>query len=325
MGALWRRALAWLRRLFGREPAPGRYETGTQRALGGWISSAPLLWPSREFLLYIPRGHAMWKRTPLVVLCHGCKQTPEDIAQGTRIAALADARGFLVLLPRQKDAANRLRCWTWFDTRTAKGSGEAAIVAAQIRSVLRRFRIDRRRVIAAGMSAGGAMAAVLGVRHPGLVTAVAVHSGLPCGAASSPMTAIRVMATGPDRDVAAIADEARRYAPPSSLPVPLLAIHGGRDAVVSPRHAAALVRQYLRLNGHCAGRADGEGDALPKADAESRSTLPDGSESVARDWRIDGRLVARYVEIPALDHAWSGGDASLPFNDPRAPDATALP
>jgi poly(3-hydroxybutyrate) depolymerase len=313
-----------LRRLFGREPAPGRYETGTQRAFRGWISSAPLLWPSRDFLLYIPRGHSSWRRAPLVVLCHGCRQTPEDIAQGTRIAALADARGFLVLLPRQKDEANRLRCWTWFDTRTSKGAGEAAIIAAQIRSVLRGFRVDRRRVIAAGMSAGGAMAAALGVRYPGMVTAVAVHSGLPCGAAASPMTAIRVMSAGPDRDVVAIAEEARRNAPPGSLPVPLLAIHGGSDAVVSPRHATALVRQYLRLNGHPGVAAGDPGAALPAADAESRSTLPDGREAHAREWRLEGRLIARFVEVPDLDHAWAGGDASLPYNDARPPDATAL-
>lgn len=325
MGKLLERIVAWLRRLVGRREVPGRFESGSRFAWSGRLATAPFLWPSREYLVYVPRNHGRWKRVPLVVLCHGCRQTPEDIARGTRIAALADERGFIVLLPRQSEDANQWRCWTWFDPRTADGGGEAAIVAAQMKAVMARFRIDRTRVIAAGMSAGGALAAVMGVRYPGMVKAVAAHSGLPCGAAASPMTAIRVMAGGPDQDVAAIADQARRKAPPRSLPVPLLAIHGGKDDVVAPRHATAMVVQYLRLNGHPAASGDaGAMTTLPAADREERSTLADGREEIAREWHIDGRLVARYVEIAALGHAWSGGDGALPFNDARPPDATAL-
>lgn len=325
MVKLLRRVVAWLRRLFGREEVPGRFEAGTQFAWGGRIATAPLLWPSRKYLLYVPRNHWRWLRVPMVVLCHGCRQTPEEIAQGTRIAALADERGFIVLLPRQSEEANAWRCWTWFDARTSAGRGEAAIVAAQMKAVMRRYRIDRKRVIVAGMSAGGAMAAIMGVRYPGLVRAVAAHSGMPCGAAASPMSAMRVAAEGPDQDVIAVADTARRKAAPGSLPVPLLAIHGGRDEVVAPRHAAAMVAQFLRMNGHAAVGADGGSmTTLPAADRETKTTLPDGREEIAHEWHVDGRLVARYLEIPDLGHAWSGGDAALPYNDARAPDATAL-
>jgi poly(hydroxyalkanoate) depolymerase family esterase len=325
VGKLLGRVVAWLRRIFGREEVPGRFEPGKRFAWGGRLASAPFLWPSREYLVYVPRNHQRRRRVPLLVLCHGCKQTPEDIARGTRIAALADERGFIVLLPRQSEDANQWRCWTWFDSRTAGGGGEAAIVAAQMKEIMGRYRIDRTRVIAAGMSAGGALAAVLGVRYPALVKAVVAHSGLPCGAASSPMKALRVMADGPDQDVGAIGDSARRKAPPRSLPVPLLAIHGGKDDVVVPRHAIALVVQYLRLNGHpAAGEGANAMGTLPTPDRETRTALPSGREEIAREWRIDGRLVARYVEIATLGHAWSGGDAALPFNDAQAPDATAL-
>ena len=138
------------------------------------------------------------------------------------------------------------------------------------------------------------------------------------------MSAIRVLTAGPDRDIAAIADEARRLAPAGSLPVPLLAIHGGADEVVAPRHASALVVQYLRLNGHPAAKSGMGTKMLPAADAEARSALDGGREQVAREWRVDGRLVARYVEVPVLAHAWAGGDDALPYNDARGPDATAL-
>jgi poly(3-hydroxybutyrate) depolymerase len=90
-----------------RAPAGTRYfERGSQRALRGWEAAAPRTFPSREYLLYVPRNHSPWRQSPLVVLCHGFKQTPEDIARGSRIAAFADLRGYLVLLPRQKDRAN---------------------------------------------------------------------------------------------------------------------------------------------------------------------------------------------------------------------------
>ena len=325
MGKLLRRIVAWLRRLYGRAEVPGRFESGSRFAWSGRLASAPLLWPSRQYLLYVPRNHWRWLRVPLVVLCHGCRQTPEEIAQGTRIAALADERGFIVLLPRQSEDANAWRCWTWFDARTAGGNGEAAIVAAQMKAVMRRYRIDRKRVIVAGMSAGGAMAAIMGVRYPGLVRAVAAHSGIPCGAAASPLTAMRVAAEGPDQDVVAVADRARRRAARGSFPVPLLAIHGRRDEVVSPLHAASMVAQFLRLNGHGAMGPDGGSmTTLPLADREARTTLSDGREEIAREWHVDGRLVARYLEVSDLGHAWSGGDASLPYNDAGAPDATAL-
>src|SRR6185369_14122689 len=152
---------------------------------------------------------SIWRRAPLVVLCHGCKQTPEEFAQGTRIVAVADRLGWLVLMPRQSETANAWHCWNWFDRATVDGHGETAIVAAMIRSVRRWRRADPTRVVVVGMSAGGALAAVIGLRDAGLVRAAVVHSGLACGAAVSAFTAIGVMRRGPEIDVEAIAAEVR--------------------------------------------------------------------------------------------------------------------
>lgn len=312
---LWQRTKALVGRIFGREPAPGRFESGSKFALTGFVSTAPFLWPSRDYLVYVPKGHSAWRRAPLLVLCHGCKQTPEELAQGARVTAMADRLGCVVLLPRQKEAANPWRCWNWFEARTMYGHGEAAIVAAQIRSVSRRYRIDRKRVLAAGMSAGGALAAVLGLRFPGLVTGVAVHSGLACGAAKSALSAITVMQRGPEQDVAQIGARARAAASPTALPIPLLAVHGAADPVVAPGNAAALVHQYLRLNGVAEGTA---------ATTTRSSPVPGRLTQTVREWRLDGRLIARHVEVAGLGHAWSGGDATLPYNDAEGPDATAL-
>ena len=321
---MWQRFKSWLARLFRREVAPGRFESNAKFSWHGWLAAMPFVWPRRGYLVYLPRGWSRWKRSPLLVLCHACKQTPEEIAAATRMTALADREGWLILLPRQKESANPWRCWNWFDRRTAEGKGEAAIVVAQIEAVVSRYNADSRRVFVAGMSAGGALAAVLGVRHGGLVRGAIVHSGLACGAAASPMTALGVMRSGPDADVEKIAIDVRRDADEGVLPVPLLVIHGDADDVVAPRNAIALVRQYLRLNGHRAIEAPiASGFALPPADAESRAAV-DGRTVVTRDWRVEAKLVARLVTVDALGHAWSGGDDALPFNDPCAPDASAL-
>jgi len=321
---LWSRTKAFFSRLFRRKPPePGRFESDARSALRGWLSTAPWIWPSRDYTVYVPQGHPRWRRVPLLVLIHGCRQTADDIAQAARITALADDVGCLVLLPRQNPRANAWGCWNWFDQATARGWGETAIVFAQVRSVQRKYRIDRKRVFVAGMSSGGALATVLGVKKPGLVAGVFVHSGIACGAASSPMAALGVLKGGADTDFTRIARDARAEANPDTLPVPLLVIHGGADGAVSPVNAAQVVRQYLALNGHSAAEA-GADIELPTPDHSDIAKTRDGRTATTHEWRVAGRVVARYVLIEELGHAWSGGDDKYPYNDPHPPDATAL-
>ena len=300
--------------------ALGRWESGADLGLRRVLQDAPHR--RREFIVYVPAGWAREIKAPLIVLCHGCNQTPEEFAQGTRITELADRNGWLVLMPRQAQWANPLRCWNWFGPLTMRGGGEAAIVAAMVRVVRRRYRADQRRVVAVGISAGGALAAVLGMYFPRYVRAVVAHSGVACGAATSAMAAGDVMRRGPQTDVEAIGTQARAGA---VLPVPLLAIHGAIDNVIAPVNTIALVRQYLRFNGHPAASAERDSPTvLPRADSERTERTADDREVTTREWRIDDRLIVRYVAVAGLGHAWSGGDEALPFNDARAPDASTL-
>jgi poly(hydroxyalkanoate) depolymerase family esterase len=319
---MFARLRAFLARIFSRAPAaPGYYVEGKRFAFRGRLAAAPLLWPSREYRLYIPRGYGRWTRRPLLVLLHGCKQSPEEIAAGTRIAALADQHGWLVLMPRQTSKGNPWSCWNWFDTATAAGHGEAAIVAAQVRSVRRGYRVHPRRVFVAGMSAGGALAATLGVHHPEMFAGIFIHSGLASGAASSPAAAIKVMSAGANTDSRQIGARARAAAG-GAVRMPLLAIHGEGDAVVAQVNAFQLVRQYLALN----GRADiaGDSDGRPAPDFESIVPLDAGRSMAIAEYRDGRRVTVRLVQVPQLGHAWSGGDPAYPFNDAHPPDATAL-
>jgi poly(hydroxyalkanoate) depolymerase family esterase len=318
------RARDLVARIFGRKPPePGHFVSGSKFSWRGWLASGPWIWPARDYLLYIPQGYRGWRRRPLIVLIHGCKQTPEDIAAATRIAARADENGWLVLLPRQAVKANPWSCWNWFDTATSAGKGEAAIVAAQVKAVRRTYRVHPRKVYAVGMSAGGCLAAVLGLRHPTLFAGVFVHSGVACGAASAPVTAMRVLTYGADTNYEQIGANARADAPRRALPVALLAIGGTDDATVAEINTIQLVRQYLVFNGKLV-QEPSPPNVLPPADHEATSTLPPGRTMTVSDYRDGGRLVVRRVRVTGLAHAWSGGDDAFPYNDPNPPDATAL-
>jgi poly(3-hydroxybutyrate) depolymerase len=324
---LWSRLREFVTGLFRKKPPePGKFVADTKLSWRGFLAGAPLVSPQREYLAYVPASATNpwgWRRHPLLVLLHGCRQSPEDIAAATHIARLADGDDLLVLLPRQNPRANVWGCWNWFDAATARGWGETAIVAAQIRAVCRSYRIDRKRVFVAGLSSGGALAAALGLRRPDLVAGVFVHSGIACGAASSPLAALGVLRHGADTDIVRIAVDARALADPQVLPVPLLVVQGAADDVVAPVNAAQLVRQYLALNGHPAAAA-GAAAALPLPDRTGVETTPAGRTVSTSEWRVGTRLVARHVEVGALGHAWSGGDERYPYNDANAPDATAL-
>ncbi len=254
------------------------------------------------------------------MLLHGCRQTPEEFAAGSRIAKFADDNGWLVLLPRQTKHANAWACWNWFDRRTVAGKGEAAIVAAQVRAVRRLYGAHPRRMFLLGMSSGACLSAVLGLRFAKLFAAVGLHSGVACGAASSAATALSVLSNGPEADVDAIALDARGETSSRALPLPVCIVHGDRDQVVAERNSTDLLRQFLVFNGRLAPN----GEALPDADSRSVTQLANGRTVITEDYLVDGRLVARRVGVTALGHAWSGGDGALAYNDPEPPDATGL-
>jgi poly(hydroxyalkanoate) depolymerase family esterase len=300
-------------------PRPGRFALRQKASLHGFIgvAAAP---PWREYLLYLPRGMERLTRPPLVVWIHGCRQDPEQFAAGTRIARYADERGFVVLLPRQNRLANAERCWNWFDRRTARGLGEAAIVAAQAADVLESFDLDRRRVYLAGLSSGGALAAALALHAPRFFRGVAIHSGVPCGAAGDAADAAQAMAHGPKHGVEEAALQARAAAH-GEVRVPALIVQGSEDRTVAPVNAIHLARQFLLFNGFDPAALP-KGAALP---APGRLSLPFfQSDRPDGDYYVGRRLAAKLVTIPGLGHAWSGGDPAEPYFDGEHLEATRL-
>ena len=270
------------------------------------------------YRLYLPSGSSGRDSLPLIVMLHGCRQDSLSFAKGTRMNALAEEGRFAVLYPEQSKHANPLRCWNWFDSASLAGQGEAALIARLIDQVKERRPIDPRRVHVVGMSAGGAMACILAVRHSRLFAACAIHSGMMYGAAGSAMQALAAMGSGPS---AASIDKARRLvreAGESEIAVPTLVIHGDADATVNPVNADQIIEQ-LRARAEYIDPSAG-----PLFASDERRIDSGGHPYRQQDYTQQGRIVLRKVVVEGLGHAWSGGDAQYEFNDAAGPDASRL-
>jgi poly(hydroxyalkanoate) depolymerase family esterase len=242
---------------------------------------------------------------PLVVMLHGCSQDPDDFALGTGMNLHADTRGCFVLYPAQASDANPSRCWNWFmPAHQQGGAGEPELIAGLTRAALHRYPIDPRRVYVAGLSAGGAMAAILAAAYPELIAAVAVHSGLPVGAASDLKSALVAMHQGARLAGAASWPDA---ADAGHLP-PVLVVHGDQDHTVHP------------LNGDRVAEHLAPGTEMSIHDLEVG-----GRPCTRRVWRdMRGRVRAEHWLVHGAGHAWSGGNGQGSYADPSGPDASAL-
>ena len=250
---------------------------------------------TRAYKTWVPARGAGEGR-PLVVMLHGCKQDPDDFAAGTRMNQLADELGFIVVYPEQARAANRQGCWNWFRAENQqRDAGEPSIIAGITREVIARYKVDEKRVYVAGLSAGGAMAAVMGRTYPDLYAAVGVHSGLPYGAAQDITSALAAMR---GRVAPAVAS-------PAIPAVPTIVFHGDDDTTVHPDNGHALAR------------------AAPDAQVKTET----GEERGRKYTRIvqadaSGKPALEHWVVHGAGHAWSGGSRLGSYADPQGPDAT---
>ncbi len=251
----------------------------------------------RDFKLYIPPG-AGERPLPLVVMLHGCTQNPDDFAAGTAMNDAALAQGFFVLYPAQSQQMNPQRCWNWFKhNHQARGRGEPALLAGMTRAVMAQHAIDPDRVYVAGLSAGGAMAAILGDAYPDLYAAVGVHSGLAAGIAKDLPSALGAMKGGGTQVRA------------DASGIPTIVFHGDADTTVHPSNGEQVITAS-------AGTATTVEVARLKG-AGGRAT----TRRVHR--ASDGAVVAEHWLVHGAPHAWSGGSAKGSYTDAGGPDASA--
>jgi poly(hydroxyalkanoate) depolymerase family esterase len=276
----------------------------------------------REYRLYIPEGQPK-QALPLVVMLHGCTQTPEVFAQSTRMNARADEGKFLVLYPEQKASSNPTRCWNWFlPANQARGSGEPEEIVRIVDQVAREHAVDRKRVYVAGLSAGASMTAILAVCYPDVFAAAAIHDGTMYKSASSLLEAQKVMVSAKAPDPDRLGSEAWACGGKRRLPVPVAIWHGEGDNVVNRDNAELLVRQFVALNDLA---DDGQDNNSVAQNARPESgRVKDGHPYTVVRYEVRGRPLIEYYKIEKMGHAWSGGKDDLLFSDGKGPDASLL-
>lgn len=271
-------------------PEGAQFLTAHQAGQGG----------GRAYRTYVPAS-AQEGATGIVMMLHGCTQTPEDFARGTGMNALADKDGFIVIYPEQSRGANAQTCWNWFSPNDQRRDrGEPQILAEIARRAQADYGIAPDRTFVAGLSAGGAMAVIMGRLYPDIFAGVGVHSGLPFGSANNVASAFAVMGGS-----AAPVPQERIPDSPRTI-----VFHGSKDSTVHPSNGEAVARD-----------ADWHGPA--QSVQTTRKDETGGREARVTTSMTAGQAHLEYWVIEGLGHAWSGGQMGGSYTDPAGPDASA--
>ena len=253
---------------------------------------------TRNYKLYVPASYTGAQPVPLVVMLHGCTQDPVDFAKGTQMNHLAEEMHCLVVYPAQSQKANAQRCWNWFSAiDQTRDQGEPSIIAGITADVMASHRVDPSQVYVAGLSAGGAMATIMGTLYPDLYAAVGVHSGLPFASAHDLPSALAAMKGKFGRPQA------------QAKSIPIIVFHGDKDTTVHPANGDELIARGAHQNAQDIVIEPGR---VPDGHAYTRTVHrhPDGTPH-SEQWLIHG-----------AGHAWSGGSAHGSYTDGKGPDAS---
>lgn len=261
------------------------------------------VWGSRAYRLYLPASQPK-RLKGLILMLHGCDQTPDDFSIGTHMNMLAEKHGLAIAYPAQTKLHNAAACWSWFKPGDqGRGAGEPAMLASLMRKLTKQLGVRRDLTFVAGLSAGGAMAAILADEYPDIFAGAGIHSGLARGAAHDVMSAMSAMRRG----------GASAVTPPAlhsgAGPVRRIVFHGDKDSTIAPTNAAIIV-----------AAAVGE-DTVPTKVITRSVRGRDYTRSL-----YAGTDAAGPVElwiIKGAGHAWSGGRRAGSYTDSKGPDASA--
>jgi poly(hydroxyalkanoate) depolymerase family esterase len=277
------------------------------------------------YFVYTPAAYKVGSAVPLLVMLHGCGQNAQDFATGTGMNLLAEQYGFIVVYPQQVSKSNQGLCWNWFSAANQyRGSGEPARIANIVRNVQQestQWTIDSQRIYVAGLSAGGAMAVILGATYPDLFAAIGVHSGVEYQAGTTLSAGLRAMRQGGPNPVQQ-GDAAFKTMDSFARVVPTIVFHGTSDRTVAPTNGDQVIQQWMETDTLASHNHYAADFTRPTSVATGRVDMPGGYSYITATWNNnDGEAVQVYWKISGMAHVWSGGSPTGSYTDPRGPNA----
>ncbi|MGD6875071.1 extracellular catalytic domain type 1 short-chain-length polyhydroxyalkanoate depolymerase [Bacillus infantis] len=294
---------------------------GNSKAAGQFISGS---YGGKPYKLYVPDQYNESQSYPLYVMLHGCTQDASQFATGTKMNALADEKGFLVLYPEQTSSANSNKCWNWFESaHQSRGSGEPAVIAGMVNLIKNNYTVQGDQVYAAGLSAGAAMSVIMGAAYPDLFSGIGVGAGLEYKAATSMTGAFTAMSSG-GPDPVRQGRAAYQAMGSQADTMPVIVFHGTSDYTVAPVNGNQVITQWAVTN-DLAKNAKEDGWIDDQPDQTENLAVPGGKSYTVSHYKAgDGRVWMKKVAVQSMGHAWSGGNVQGSYTDPQGPDASLM-
>lgn len=292
-----------------------------QAQAGTFISKT---YGGRTYKVYLPTGYTQGSAVPMVVMLHGCTQNPDQFAAGTEMNLYADQYRFIVVYPDQPSSAHSNKCWRWFDpAHQSRGSGEPALIVGIVNQVKTDYTIDSNRVYVAGLSAGGAMTAIMGATYPDVFAAIGVGSGLEYKAATSESAAWTAMSSG-GPDPVTQGNAAYNAMGSYARTVPTIVFHGTSDYTVQVVNGNQVLSQWAQTNDRASDGSDNN-NIDDTADQTINGQVSGGRAYTQYIYKnTAGAVIMEKYLVTSMGHAWSGGSTAGSYTDPQGPKASLL-
>jgi poly(hydroxyalkanoate) depolymerase family esterase len=277
------------------------------------------------YKVYVPSGYVAGTKVPMMVMLHGCVQNPDDFAAGTQMNALAEQKNFIVLYPEMNVYANSSMCWNWFYdyNQHRNAAGEADIIKGMVDDVKGSYAIDSNKVYVAGLSAGAAMATIMGATYPDVFHGVGVSAGVEYNAADDAYSASSAMSYG-SYDPNQAGKDAYTEMGSYKRKMPVIVFQGTGDTTVAPVNGTQVVQSWLQTNDMVDDGSDN--NSVKTTAAQTLTGSVTGGRSYTHYIYNDnaGKSLVEYYTVNGMDHAWSGGSSSGSYTDPSGPNATQI-